>query len=329
MKELTRHIEHLLLEHNCVIVPQLGGFVTQYVPARYIENEKLFLPPTRSVAFNPHLTLNDGLLVQSYMRVHSTTYQQTIRLIDRAVVDLKQCIQREGSVSMHGIGTLSRNIDGKYDFEALPAGVSTPELYGLGAFSIDKAAKEVHKPISISDDGAYHFRINRELANYVAAAIVGILFYFAWALPEHRDAKELTVAASIIPQAAHKTQAPKAEAKAQTVAIVAEEPTAKAEASKAPEATTPVATEPVADVPQNVAPEGSYTIVLATGVAQSGAEILVGQLSQAGFNQFEIRPFKHSKQVIYGVFSTEAAAREFLSSVRGQQHFKDAWVTRR
>ena len=85
MKELSRHIEQLLLEHNCVIVPQLGGFVTQYVPARYVEAEKLFLPPARTVAFNPHLTLNDGLLVQSYMRVHSTTYQQTVRLIDRAV----------------------------------------------------------------------------------------------------------------------------------------------------------------------------------------------------------------------------------------------------
>ena len=53
MIELSRHIENLLLKHNCVIVPQLGGFVTQYVPARYISEEQIFLPPYRSVGFNP------------------------------------------------------------------------------------------------------------------------------------------------------------------------------------------------------------------------------------------------------------------------------------
>lgn len=329
MKELSRHIEQLLLEHNCVIVPQLGGFVTQYVPARYVEAEKLFLPPARTVAFNPHLTLNDGLLVQSYMRVHSTTYQQTVRLIDRAVVDMKRRIQQDGSVNLHGIGTLSRNINGNYDFVPLTAGVSTPELYGLGAFSVEKVVRETHKPITIADDGAYHFRINRELANYVAAAIVGILFYFAWALPEHRDAKELTVAASIIPQAAHKAKIQQTTTTEASTTNIAETPAPVAAEEKAVEMAEKKAEESVAEVPQNVAPEGSYTIVLATGVPQSGAEILVGQLSQAGFNHSEIRPYKRSKQVIYGVFSSEGEAREFLSGVRSQQQFKTAWVTRR
>ena len=68
MIELSRHIESLLLHHDCVIVPGLGGFGTQYVPARRIEEEFLFLPPYRSVGFNQQLVLNDGLLVQSYMK---------------------------------------------------------------------------------------------------------------------------------------------------------------------------------------------------------------------------------------------------------------------
>ena len=32
MLELVRHIEYLLTEHDCVLVPGLGGFVLQYVP---------------------------------------------------------------------------------------------------------------------------------------------------------------------------------------------------------------------------------------------------------------------------------------------------------
>ena len=66
MIALARHIESLLLKHDCVIVPDFGGFVTQQVSARYVEDEGLFLPPYRSVGFNGCLKLNDGLLAQSY-----------------------------------------------------------------------------------------------------------------------------------------------------------------------------------------------------------------------------------------------------------------------
>ena len=74
MIELSRHIESLMLNHDCVIVPGLGGFITQYMHARYIAEEGLFLPPYRSVGFNQQLTFNDGLLVQSYMQAYDTSY---------------------------------------------------------------------------------------------------------------------------------------------------------------------------------------------------------------------------------------------------------------
>ena len=55
MIELSQHIETLLLENDCVIVPRLGGFVAHYQPATYVEEEQLFLPPVRIVGFNPQL----------------------------------------------------------------------------------------------------------------------------------------------------------------------------------------------------------------------------------------------------------------------------------
>ena len=65
--ELERHIEILLLSNDCVIVPNLGGFVAHNIEARYQEQEQLFLPPLRTLGFNPQLTINDSLLVQSYI----------------------------------------------------------------------------------------------------------------------------------------------------------------------------------------------------------------------------------------------------------------------
>ena len=60
MNELSRHIESLLVSNDCVIVPGLGGFVTQYVTARRVDEENLYLPPYRTVGFNGQLTINEG-----------------------------------------------------------------------------------------------------------------------------------------------------------------------------------------------------------------------------------------------------------------------------
>ena len=37
MIELAQHIEALLLENDCVIVPNFGGFVAHYAPATYVK----------------------------------------------------------------------------------------------------------------------------------------------------------------------------------------------------------------------------------------------------------------------------------------------------
>ena len=62
MISLARHIELLLLEHDCVIVPGLGGFIANHTEARYTgDEEHLFLPPYRTIGFNQQLQVNDGL----------------------------------------------------------------------------------------------------------------------------------------------------------------------------------------------------------------------------------------------------------------------------
>ncbi|MBR1594470.1 MAG: SPOR domain-containing protein [Alloprevotella sp.] len=321
-----------MVEHNCVIVPRLGGFVTQYVAARYEEDEQLFLPPYRSVAFNPQLTLNDGLLVQSYMRVHSTTYPQTVRLIEKAVDEMKRHIQTDGSVELHGIGRLSMDMDGRYDFEPLAAGVTAPKLFGLSSYSLLQANRKERPARKVADDKHYHLSINRELANYVAAAIVGVLFYLAWALPEHRDAQELTVAASVI--APQKVQNETAGAEKQAITAEKQDAVPETQDAVAEKQLTansqPTAKEQqAATAEQLAAPAGTYTLVLATGVALKGAETLVAQLQREGFNSAEIVPYHKSKKVVYGTFSTESEARAFAGALRSNPHFREAWVSRR
>ena len=60
MIELNRHIEILLLENECVIVPDFGGFMTHYVAARYDADDQSFIPPLRTLGFNLSVLCADG-----------------------------------------------------------------------------------------------------------------------------------------------------------------------------------------------------------------------------------------------------------------------------
>ena len=136
MIELDRHIEILLLSNDCVIVPGLGGFMTHHVGARYDDNDQMYLPPLRTLGFNPQLTMNDSLLVQSYIEAYDISYPEALRRIESEVEELKQHISAAGYYELNDIGELALNEEGKYIFTPCEAGILTPELYGLSSFEI-------------------------------------------------------------------------------------------------------------------------------------------------------------------------------------------------
>ena len=80
--ELERHIEILLLSNDCVIVPDFGGFMAHHVDAHYDEEETIFLPPQRTLGYNPQLKINDSLLAQSYVEAYYISYPEAILRIE-------------------------------------------------------------------------------------------------------------------------------------------------------------------------------------------------------------------------------------------------------
>ena len=58
----------LLHDHDCLVIPGMGGFVAHPVPARFDEDKGEWIPPGRDVLFNPKLTVRDGLLEQEIRR---------------------------------------------------------------------------------------------------------------------------------------------------------------------------------------------------------------------------------------------------------------------
>ena len=135
------------MENDCVIVPGLGGFVTHYVPASRVEEEARFVPPSRVIGFNPKLTMNDGLLVQSYMDVYGTSFPDADSRVSQAVEELLSVLHDAGSAELPGVGQLHCSIGGVYGFTPFDSRVVTPSLYGFGSFEMQELAARPDSPV--------------------------------------------------------------------------------------------------------------------------------------------------------------------------------------
>lgn len=138
MVELAKHIEILLLDNDCVIVPGFGGFMAHHVDAVYDGEEKLFLPPSRTLGFNPQLHINDSLLAQSYVEAYDISYPDAVKRIDAEVSEMRQTINNQGYFELPDIGVIQTNEDGNLEFEPCSAGILTPDLYALTSFEFSE-----------------------------------------------------------------------------------------------------------------------------------------------------------------------------------------------
>ena len=129
------------MSNDCVIVPGFGGFMAHHVDARYDGTDNMFLPPLRTVGFNPQLTMNDSLLVLSYVETYDMSYPEALRRIEDEVAEIRQTLENEGKYEVDNVGILSLNEDGNIEFEPHEAGILTPDFYGLGGFDMTPVAQ--------------------------------------------------------------------------------------------------------------------------------------------------------------------------------------------
>jgi len=71
--QITRYIQELLYQHECVTIPHFGAFLTRSFGAK-VTPEGSFSPPRKEVNFNPLLIANDGVLAHYCARKESISY---------------------------------------------------------------------------------------------------------------------------------------------------------------------------------------------------------------------------------------------------------------
>lgn len=337
MIELNRHIEVLLLENDCVIVPDFGGFMAHHVDARYDEADGSFIPPIRTIGFNPQLKINDSVLIHSYIEAYSLSYPEALTRVEAEVNELRTKLYEQGSYELTNVGLLSINVDGNIEFTPNEAGILTPAFYGLCSFSMPRLKTETIQQLPLptpatpeteeqqkekvftenvlaidsendDDDNTINIRI-AWIRNAVAVAAAVIAFFLiATPVSNNITGEQQFMLSSMKPSLAIDT--PRME---ETLEPVAEnENTVDSVEQQEP---TPVLTE-----------KKCYTVVLASQVTKVNAETFVGQLHEQGYKDAYVYVHNHVVRVVCGSFASQEDAYQEAATFRQQEEFSQAWV---
>lgn len=356
---LSKHIEILLLSNDCVIVPGFGGFMAHHIDARKDLSDGSFLPPIRSIGFNPKLTLNDSLLAQSYVEAYDISYPDAVMRIEDEVRELRQRIAQDGSYEFSDIGTISLNADGNYEFAPCEAGIVSPKLYGLGSFrmktlseiraGIQSALLEAQqgehqqdeqqgvkvevpftvqtaataKPQGEETEREHSARIIALWRN-VAVACIALLIFMLIPSPLVNSSQ---MAGNQINTALLDRVLPKDITTGQDkVAAAVNSSEAKRVVAEREAKAKKIEEEKddVAQASKNL--KEGYSIVVASRVTQKNAEAYVNNLRSRGFSDAFVYRNGHVK-VLFGHYPTRTAAANALNSLNDNKEFAGAWIT--
>ena len=107
---LTPHIQYLIVNNDCVVIPGWGALVASVGHSR-LENGQL-TPPCRSLGFNQSLNHTDGMLASSIARRDGVSYQVADSIVREGVDEMRNIYDVNGEVSIDRIGTFSREPTG-------------------------------------------------------------------------------------------------------------------------------------------------------------------------------------------------------------------------
>ena len=361
--EIERHIEILLLDNDCVIVPGLGGFTAHHVEARFDESDDVFLPPLRTLGFNQQLKINDSLLVQSYIEAYDISYPEALRRIEGEVEELRQRLANDGYYEMTDIGVLEMNEDGNIIFTPCEAGILTPKLYGLSSFEMQPlmaeesttsaSSTQVQKPNvepmpitttvfdqvgqkeeTSANDAGQDTDTDEDtekticikvswLRNAGIAAAVALLLFFVIFPMSHSGLKNVNIG-DFNGTSFFSKLMPK-DSQMNNINISEIKASAKDSSRQSVK-------DSVKDSIKGIEPKvksDTFCIVLASCIPQKNAERYVEQLHKKGFDKAYAMVNNKMVRVIYGNYTSETDAYNDLQKIRSKDEFEQAWILKK
>lgn len=355
MSAIDEHICELLFDHDCVIVPSLGGFLASNVQAKLNPGQHTILPPRRKIAFNIYLRQNDGLLANHLVEYEKVTYPEAIHRIEEYVKDCFTKLDKHRKVIVERVGTIYYDKEKHLLFEPFRQTQFRKDSFGLSsiqflpveretsATKIEKQRKELMKSRPSIKAGRTFFskrKINYKILGLIA--IAGTLLWFSFNLfllqpgggdlgslnPFSKDSNipETPETSTVVSSPEEQSESQVAE----TVFVASTEPVTK-QPEKTEEnlpvennALAMVEEKKIIDVPVIQEKKGSFHVVAGAFKVSENADAFVKSLHDQGFSQAHIIRKGVLNYVSYNSFYKRSEALALLDSLRQQK--SEGWI---
>jgi hypothetical protein len=338
-----KYIQELLFLYDCVVIPDFGGFVCSFSPAKIHPVQHRFHPPGKHISFNRMLTMNDGLLAQYISLSEKIAYNEALQQIKTQVSTWKDDLKNTGSIELQGIGKFFLDHAGNLQFEYETEMNFLADSFGLSTFQslpVDRSRsmKVVHRNIEKEASEVNTMPVLNKLAKYsIAAAFISMtaLATYKMDLLSNFHLDKI----SLLP---FRTEAPayksvkyadvKLDREAREISL--EEKMAKSEASYLDYEIEVEGIKYLLKVKlkeeeklknQANASPGKYHVVGGCFSVEANASNMLRKLKKMGFEADMSVMHKGLHVVSYQSFSTDEKARKFLKKVKSEQN-NQAWL---
>ncbi|MDR1919917.1 MAG: SPOR domain-containing protein [Tannerellaceae bacterium] len=317
MLRIVSHLEYLLRVHDCVVVPQLGGFVLQTVPASYVTEEQVFYPMHKEIVFNPSLKHHDGLLPGEYMNVYGVSFQVANRMVEEDVEDIQTLLFKELKVSLGNVGTLRRGGEGQIIFQCGDCSFFSVNSYGLTPVPVQAwetlQGKEVVAPAKKRN--IYYIAVNRSILRGIASVAAAIALFLMVSTPV-KEVTPSSYTASFIP-----TEMVTNKAKLSTPATTTSAPAS--EKTKTTAAPAPVTAKPKV-VKEEKLP--AYYVVIGSVKTKKQADDFLAKVDRKTLKHANKITGKDRIRVYADKFTDKNKAEAYLAKIRQNSKYQDAWL---
>jgi cell division septation protein DedD len=146
--KVENYIGELLQWHNCVIVPELGGFIAHYAPAKINTAQNIFSPPSKNIAFNINLKNSDGLLVSHIATQENIPFALAAKIVSDQVANWCNLLNKGKKISLKSIGKLYFDKELNIQFEPVVDENFLLDSFGLVEFHSPAIKREaIHEKI--------------------------------------------------------------------------------------------------------------------------------------------------------------------------------------
>jgi len=171
---METYISDLLYRHDCVIIPGLGGIITNYRSAQIHPVSHTLRPPSKSIRFNVNLQEDDGLLANYVSSCESISFASAQSKIERFVFSIQNDLEHKKEARLPKIGVLSVDLNGIISFEPDLKVNYLPDAFGLEAIQ-SPAILRKSKGIDVSKQiyrGAKTIQAQKTSFNWKVAAVL-------------------------------------------------------------------------------------------------------------------------------------------------------------